>query len=139
MGRKVGIEFNNDRLAVNTKRAHSLVELLKNKGENDKANAFMEDLYIAYFEDGENINDEKVLKEKIAKYDVDEQEIAFAMTEHNLMEVVQKDRDVKAKYGVSGVPYFMIHPNKGGGLPVAFSGAYPPEAIAEQLQEAAGN
>lgn len=138
MGRKVGIEFNNDRLALNTKRAHSLVELLKNKGENDKANEFMVDLYKSYFEEGENINDENLLKQKIAKYDVDETEVSFAMGEHNLIDVAKKDREIKSQYGVSGVPFFMIHSN-GGGRPVAFSGAYPPDFIAEQLEEAAGN
>ena len=49
---KVGIKFNNERRMVNTKRAHALVEQLKNKGENDSANAFMVDLYKSYFEDG---------------------------------------------------------------------------------------
>lgn len=138
MGRKVGIEFNNDRKAVNTKRAHALVELLKAKGENEQANSFMVDLYKCYFEQGEDINNESLLKEKVAKYDVDETEISFAMAEHNLIDIVKKDREIKRMYGVSGVPYFMIHPSNGG-RPVAFSGAYPPEIIAEQLEEAAGN
>ena len=139
MGRKVGIEFNNDRLALNTKRGHALVELLKNKGENDKANAFMEEMFERYFVKAENINDEAVLKKMIQKYDVDEQEVAFALSEQNLAAIAKMDRDIKRMYGVSGVPFFMIHPNNSGdGRPVAFSGAYPPEVIAEQLQEAAG-
>lgn len=136
MGRKVGIEFNNNRMMVNTRRAHALVELLKNKGENENANKFMVDLYKAYFEKGENINDEKLLFDKVQKYGVDDSEAQFAMGDHNLAEIAKLDRSIKSKYGVSGVPFFMIHPNDGG-RPVAFSGAYPPEVIAEQLEEAA--
>eukprot|EP00934_Nitzschia_sp_Nitz4_P008436 Nitzschia sp. Nitz4//scaffold436_size7492//5343//6008//NITZ4_009156-RA/size7492-snap-gene-0.13-mRNA-1//1//CDS//3329551848//8426//frame0 len=135
MGRNVGIEFSSTRRMLNTKRAHALVELIKNKGENDKANDFMEDLYKAYFEEAKNINDESLLKEMVKKYGVDESEAAFAMGEHNLVTIAQEDRRIKSMYGVSGVPFFMIHPNDGG-RPVAFSGAYPPEIIAEQLEVA---
>jgi predicted DsbA family dithiol-disulfide isomerase len=137
MGRKVGIEFNNDRKIVNTKRAHALVELLKAKGENDSANEFMVDLYQSYFERGENINDETLLTEKVVQsYGVNETEAKLAMGEPNLVEIAKQDRKVKSTYGVSGVPFYMIHPNNGG-RPVTFSGAYPPEIIAEQLEEAA--
>lgn len=136
MGRNVGINFNNDRMMVNTKRAHALVEHIKERGENDKANDFMVDLYKSYFEDGENINDEAFLIQKAKNYGVDENEAKLAMGEHNLQEITNKDRKVKSMYGISGVPFYMIHPNDGG-TPVGFSGAYPPEVIAEQLQEAA--
>lgn len=136
MGEKVGIKFNNDRLMVNTKRAHALVEHLKTKEGNDSANALMVDMYKAYFEDAKNINDETVLLEFATKYGIDETEARFAMGDHNLATIAKLDRETKAKYGVNGVPFFMIHPIKGG-RPVAFSGAYPPEIIAEQLEEAA--
>jgi predicted DsbA family dithiol-disulfide isomerase len=137
MGRKVGIEFNNDRKIVNTKRAHALVELLKAKGENDSANKLMVDLFQSYFERGENINDEILLTEKVVQsYGVTETEAQLAMSEPTLVEIAKQDRKVKSTYGVSGVPFYMIHPNNGG-MPVTLSGAYPPEIIAEQLEEAA--
>jgi len=40
---------------------------------------------------------------------------------------------------VSGVPFYMIYPNHGSDKPVAFSGAYPPEVIAKQLEEASAS
>lgn len=138
MGRKVGIEFNNERRMVNTKRAHALVEQLKNRGENDSANQFMVDLYKSYFEDGQDINNEKWLIEKVKPYGIDESECQFALGEHNLVAIAKQDRDIKSKYAVSGVPFYMIHPI-GEGKPVAFSGAYPPEIIAEQLKKAASS
>jgi predicted DsbA family dithiol-disulfide isomerase len=137
MGRKVGIEFNNDRKIVNTKRAHALVELLKAKGEHDSANKLMVDLYQSYFERGENINDEILLTEKVVQsYGVTETEAQLAMDEPTLVDIAKQDRKVKSTYGVSEVPFYMIHPNNGG-MPVTLSGAYPPEIIAEQLEEAA--
>jgi predicted DsbA family dithiol-disulfide isomerase len=137
MGRKVGIEFNSNRKMVNTRRAHALMEVIKIKGENDKANEFMEDLYKSYFENGEDINDENKLKEKAARYGVEETEAAFAMGENNLAAISRLDRQIKTTYGVSGVPFFMVHPASGS-PPITFSGAYPAEIIAEQLEKALG-
>ena len=143
MGRKVGIEFNNERKAVNTKRAHALVEHLKNSPAhgNEVANQFMEDLYKIYFEEGKDINDENLLAEMASSsdYGLDAEQAKRAMAEDHLKEVAVQDRQNKFKYGVSGVPFFMIHPADGKSRPVAFSGAYPVEIIAEQLEEAAGD
>ena len=49
-----------------------------------------------------------------------------------------REVDAKAKswsrQGVSGVPFFVVHPPSGA-QPVAFSGAQPPEMMAEVLTE----
>jgi predicted DsbA family dithiol-disulfide isomerase len=137
MGRNVGIEFNNDRKAVNTKRAHALMEYLKSSSGNDVANQFMEDLYKMYFEEGKDINDEAILVEAIGKHGVESEQARRVMAPDFLKDIEEKDKHNKITYGVSGVPFFMIHPNDGKSRPVAFSGAYPVEVIAEQLEEAA--
>ena len=53
----------------------------------------------------------------------------------------QREVDAKAtgwsRQGVSGVPFFVVHPASGAGQPVAFSGAQPCEVIAEVLAEQA--
>lgn len=143
-GRAVGIEFNDNRKAVNTKRAHALVEYLKEQRGNDAANQFMQDLYKIYFEDGQDINDETILVEAIGKHRVDAEQARRVMAPDYLDEIEKKDQQYKAAYRVSGVPFFMIHPNttsekkKGKSRqPIAFSGAYPVQVIAEQLEEAA--
>lgn len=154
MGRKVNIEFNDNRLMVNTKRAHALMEQFKNKGENDLANNFMLDLYQSYFERAQNINDELWLKQKVINdYNMDETEATFAMNDINISKINHLDQQIKAKYGVNGVPFYMIFPNNNNNKntkisdndnhgsddgPITFSGAYPPEVIAEQLKKAAG-
>ncbi|KAL3911878.1 MAG: hypothetical protein SGILL_007111 [Bacillariaceae sp.] len=143
MGRKVGIEFTNDRKAVNTKRAHALVEHLKQSPAhgNDVANQFMEHLYKLYFEEGRDINDETLLAEIMVseQYGLDTEQAKRAMSADHLKEIAVQDRQNKVQYGVSGVPFFMIHSSVDTkSRPVAFSGAYPIEIIAEQLEEAAG-
>jgi len=135
-GRKVGIEFKNDRLIVNTKRAHALMEHLKEKNGNETANKFMVDLYKTYFEQRGNINDKNLLSNLVGKYGVDAEEAALAMAEHNLIGIAKQDRQIKSQYRVNGVPFFMIHPNDGG-RPIGFSGAQPSDIIAEQLEAAA--
>jgi len=143
MGRQAGIEFNNARKMVNTQRAHALVEQLQRKGENDQANAFMVELYRCYFEEGQDINDPIWLTERVARYGLDPPEAAVCLSDANLAHIAQLDREMKHRYGVSGVPFFMIYPNnqtkKDGEdpRPVTFSGAYPPQVIAEQLKIAA--
>jgi predicted DsbA family dithiol-disulfide isomerase len=136
MGRKVGIEFATDRKMVATQRAHALVEHLKTKN-NESANQFMEDLFRSFFVEGQDINQEALLAEMAQKYGVDAKEATSVMDAKHRHDIMVKDRQIKSKYGVSGVPFFMIHPNEGSGPPVAFSGAYPVDVIAEQLEEAA--
>mmetsp|Transcript_26620 Transcript_26620/g.49721 ORF Transcript_26620/g.49721 Transcript_26620/m.49721 type:complete len:189 (-) Transcript_26620:1785-2351(-) len=145
MGRKVGIEFNNDRKVVDTKKAHALMEYIKEQCGNDKANQFMEDLFHAYLEEGKDINDETMLVETAVRNTNDNgisaDDARRAMGPDHVKQILIQDRQNKYKYGVSGVPFFMIHPNNNdddNSRPVAFSGAYPVEVIAEQLQEAAG-
>jgi predicted DsbA family dithiol-disulfide isomerase len=101
----------------------------------------MEDLYKAYFEEGRDINDETLLAEMASdsKYGLDVEQAKRAMADDHLKEIAVQDRQNKFKYGVSGVPFFMVHPADGKSRPVAFSGAYPVEVIAEQLEEAAGD
>mmetsp|Transcript_48496 Transcript_48496/g.117315 ORF Transcript_48496/g.117315 Transcript_48496/m.117315 type:complete len:221 (-) Transcript_48496:492-1154(-) len=164
MGREMGFEFNMDRRMVNTKRAHAVMEYLKESTNgNGVANLFMEDLYKSYFEDARNINDPTVLLdillkskkkyggvnvEEIKKFLLEDDDDDSGKIEY---EITNLDREIKTKYGVRGVPFFMIHPSKSsksstesaGGTdkeddrPVAFSGAYPVEVIAEQLEIAA--
>ena len=141
MGREVGIEFTTNRKAVNTMRAHAVMEYMKSK-DNDLANDFMEEMYEEYFVQGVDLNDPNVLiriatQERYKPIFRDgENQVREAMADDKLAEVAQQDYSNKRKYGVSGVPFFMVHPNKGG-RPVAFSGAYPVDIIAEQLEQAA--
>ena len=136
-GRKVGINFTNNRRIYPTVRAHSLLEMIKEQ-DNDKANALMETLFHSYFEEGQNINDPEKLAAMAQKATgVDKQQALEAMEDVNRQDRVRaKDYRCKSGMRVTGVPFYIIEQNSGG-RPVAFSGAQPPEMIAELLEEAA--
>jgi predicted DsbA family dithiol-disulfide isomerase len=134
-GRAVGIQFNNQRNMYPTVQAHALMEHVK-KSDNAKANALMEIMYSEYFEKGENINDVDVLTALAERVGLDKEEAKAAIENQDLQAVVQKkDQMYKTQMRVSGVPFFIIEPNNGE-RPIAFSGAQPPEIIAEQLESA---
>lgn len=136
-GEKVGIKFTNDRNIYPTVKAHALLEKIKEQ-DNSKANAMMEALFQSYFEEGRNINDAEKLAdmaEKVAGMEKDQALLAIRDT--NLQDQVRaKDYMYKSQMRVTGVPFYIIDQNNGS-RPVAFSGAQPPEMIAELLEEAA--
>jgi predicted DsbA family dithiol-disulfide isomerase len=134
-GRAVGIQFTNQRNMYPTVQAHALMEHVK-KIDNAKANALMEILYSEYFEKGENINHVDVLTALAERVGLDKVEAKTAIENQDLQALVRKkDHTYKTQMRVSGVPFFIIEPNNGD-RPIAFSGAQPPEIIAEQLQTA---
>jgi predicted DsbA family dithiol-disulfide isomerase len=143
-GRAVGINFTNKRNMYPTVQAHVLMEHVKkmdngNNDNNDKANQLMEIMYSEYFEKGRNINNVDVLTELASRVVVglDTDEAKAAMENKQLQQLVrEKDQKFKTQMRVSGVPFFIIQPNKAGQRPIAFSGAQPPDIIAEQLETA---
>jgi predicted DsbA family dithiol-disulfide isomerase len=62
-GRKVGLEFNYDRIEVtpNTRRAHRLMAFAHRIGDERKTEALFESIFAAYFSRGENIGAPDVL------------------------------------------------------------------------------
>jgi predicted DsbA family dithiol-disulfide isomerase len=138
-GRAVGIRFVTERNVYPTVRAHALMESLKDSAQNDKANRLMEELYKAYFERAENINDVDKVAEIAASLGIDKDTAKAAMLDAKLQaDVKEKDSYYKNVWGVSGVPYFLIERNDGK-PEIRFSGAQPIDIIAEQLEEAAGS
>jgi predicted DsbA family dithiol-disulfide isomerase len=104
--------------------------------DNTKANALMELMYSEYFEKGENINSVDVLTALAERVGIDNVQAVAAIQNQDLQALVrQKDQMYKTKMRVSGVPFFIIEPNNGD-RPISFSGAQPPEIIAEQLETA---
>lgn len=135
-GRAVGINFTSDRNIYPTASAHALMEHVK-LTDNDKANKLMETMYEEYFCKGVNINSVDVLADIATKLEIDKDKAVAVCSDKELQKQVKiKDRKFKTSMGISGVPFFIIQPNKGG-RPFGFSGAQPAEIIAEQLEMAA--
>lgn len=139
-GAAVGIEFNNERNIYPTVQAHSVLEYVKNElGDTKKANDMMEELYQRYFIQAQNINSVPVLQEVCEMFGITDKELVKAVAEDPArhQKVFDKDRLFKTRMNIHGVPFFIIEPNDGG-TPTGFSGAQPPDLMAEYLREAAG-
>jgi len=138
-GAKVGINFNKDRLVIPTARCHGMMEFVKEMHGQDTANAVMDILFRRYFTEAQNVHTEEILKEIAIELELpwgDGLDAACAKDSVYTQKAIEKDMMVKTRMKVSGVPFFVItNPNDPDARPVAFSGAQPPEVIAEILQE----
>lgn len=142
---KVGITFKKDRKIFPARRAHALMEHVKlTKGEDsEEANSIMTSLFENYFEQGLSPNSVDTLSsivKDIFGEDSEEASKALMATQDDemLKHVLEKDSYHKHQ-GISGVPFFIIEKTDGEiakkTKPITFSGAYPPEFIASELEE----
>ena len=127
-----GIEFAFDRMqrTPNTVAAHQLVDLAQRQDRaspvgSGKANAVVDALFRAYFEEASDIGDAKILKAIADRLGVAgwPEAIDQAM-------VMQQEERVR-ELGISGVPTFIFNRTSG------ISGAYPPDLLAQAIREAA--
>jgi|EP00908_Phaeocystis_cordata_P025289 predicted DsbA family dithiol-disulfide isomerase len=133
---KVGISFNKQRRIIRTGDSHRLVEWCK-ATQPQTVDPLMEALFKAYFEDARDLSKREELVACAAACGLDGEAAGKALDS----DAYQREVDAKAtgwsRQGVSGVPFFVVHPASGAGQPVAFSGAQPCEVIAEVLAEQA--
>ncbi|HXA05417.1 MAG TPA: DsbA family oxidoreductase [Bryobacteraceae bacterium] len=130
-GSEEGIEFRFDRIerVPNTLDAHRLIWLAGREGEQD---AIVENLFRAYFIDGQDVGNRDVLRRIAVESGLDST-LADGLLNTDLgeREVRDEEREAHAR-GVSGVPTFFVK-----GLPV-MSGAQTPELLASAFGTALG-
>ncbi len=137
-GRNVGITFNKSRRFINTVDGHRLMEWC-NRTYPEKSDQLMEKLFHAYFEEAKDLSSVEELSAIATSVGFNEESVnTFLQSDEYRSEVLQSDQRSKRALRVSGVPYFIIEDNNGG-RPMAFSGAQPPEVIAQALEEAQEN
>ncbi|HEY6979835.1 DsbA family oxidoreductase [Reyranella sp.] len=123
-GREAGIEFQFSRIrrTPNTVLSHRLVHW---SARNERQDEVVGELFKAYFEDGLDIGDLKVLVECATRAGLDaELTRRFLQSDDGRQEVVASDVYAR-RLGINGVPCFIVNRK------YAVSGAQPPSAFVE--------
>jgi predicted DsbA family dithiol-disulfide isomerase len=128
-GAKVGIEFDFAaiRRAPNTLDSHRLIRWAALTGAQDEV---VERLFVAYFENGEDIGDIRVLADIADICGMDGAQIADMLESDQDLNLVEREDQLAREMGVTGVPA-MIFANK-----VAVSGAREPDILAMVIDKA---
>lgn len=123
----VDLDFNFDHAKpTNTFNAHRL-----NKYAYDKGNTnLQEKLFAAYFIDGLDIGNDQTLASLAEASGLDAEEVETVLNDETLFERnVKTDIEEASKFGVTGVPFFIINRK------YAISGAQPKEAFTQALEQ----
>jgi predicted DsbA family dithiol-disulfide isomerase len=121
-----GIRFAFDRMArtPNTVAAHQLVDLAQSQY---KADAVVDALFRAYFEEARDIGDPAILTEIAGRLGV------TGWPEAAAKEKVAEQEERVRELGISGVPTFIFDRKSG------ISGAFPPDTLAQAIRDAAAS
>ncbi|HET6550676.1 MAG TPA: DsbA family oxidoreductase [Solirubrobacter sp.] len=113
----------------NTFDAHRIIHLAAIHGQQAAA---QERLMRAYFTEGEAISDRETLIRLAAELGIDSAEAREALESDRFAEDVRADEELAAQIGIRGVPFFVLDRRYG------VSGAQPPEALLQALDQAWG-
>ena len=128
-GAREGIEFDFAaiRRAPNTLDSHRLIRWAALTGAQDEV---VERLFAAYFENGEDIGDIRVLADIADVSGMDGAQVADMLESDQDLALVEREDQLAREMGVTGVPA-MIFANK-----VAVSGAREPEVLTMVIDKA---
>lgn len=128
VGKEAGIDFQFDKImrSPNTRDAHRLLWLA---GEQGRQGALKEALMRAYFIEGRDVGDRKVLAEIAAGVGLEADVPAFLAGEGGVREV-EADVMTAARLQISGVPFFILDER------IGLAGAQPPEVFRQALDAA---
>jgi predicted DsbA family dithiol-disulfide isomerase len=129
-GKLAGITFRHDLMerTPNTFNAHRLIWLAGKEGVQD---AVVEALFRAYFVEGRDVGDTKVLAEIAKQAGLSGPVVAAFLEGTAGTEEVRLEAQTAKMGGISGVPTFILDGEE------LFSGAMKPELMAARLREAA--
>jgi predicted DsbA family dithiol-disulfide isomerase len=128
-GEKEDIVFAFDAIsrAPNTLDSHRLIRWAETAGLQDDV---VERLFIAYFENGENIGDVRVLADIAELCGMDGVEVARMLESDTDVALVEREISLAREMGVTGVPAIIF------GGKIAVSGAREPEILAAAIDKA---
>ena len=124
---RAGLTYNFDKAIVaNSFNAHRLIQKAKTKGLGDEAE---EQFFKAYFTEGKDYGNEKVLTELGKNIGLTEEDVNEALTNDEYAYMIKQDIQEAERIGVRGVPFFVFDRK------YAVSGAQPVSTFLETLQK----
>lgn len=122
----VGLDYQFDKTIIaNSWKAHRLIQLAKQKGLDDQIE---ERLFLAYFTEGEDLNDENTLMRLGVQVGLNPLDIRDAIQSDSFDEAIRSDIQEAQTIGVRGVPFFVFNRK------YAISGAQPVEVFVETIK-----
>ena len=125
----VGLDYHYDVLRhTNTVLAHELIHFAKSKGRQLD---MKERLFAAYFTEGRHVGRVDELVDLAAEIGLDRDEARAALESHEFLDAVRADQQQAQRYGIQGVPFFVIDDKYG------VSGAQEAATFAQMLEQVA--
>jgi predicted DsbA family dithiol-disulfide isomerase len=124
---QIPFAFEKIQMTPNTFAAHRLVWHAAQQGKQDEV---VENLFRAYFLEGNNIGDLKILTHVAAEAGLDRAETESFLASDKGAAEVKGEEAVGHRLGIRGVPYFVLNGS------IAISGAQPPDIFVSALQQA---
>ncbi len=123
----VGLDYDYDALQhTNTVKAHQLLHFAKAQGKQIE---MKERLLRAYFVEGRHVGRTEDLADLAAEIGLDRDEALRSLESGEYLEAVHADQEQAMRYGIRGVPFFVIDGKYG------VSGAQAPETFAQALKQ----
>ena len=126
---QIPFAFEKIQLTPNTFAAHRLVWHAAQQGKQD---GVVENLFRAYFLEGNNIGDLKILTHVAAETGLDRTETESFLSSDKGAAEVKGEEAVGRRLGIRGVPYFVLNGS------ISISGAQPHDIFVSALQQAEG-
>ena len=124
---EVGLDYDYDALQhTNTVKAHQLLHFAKAQGKQIE---MKERLLRAYFVEGKHVGRAEDLADLAAEVGLDRDAALRALESDEYLEAVHADQEQAMRYGIRGVPFFVIDGKYG------VSGAQAPETFAQALKQ----
>jgi predicted DsbA family dithiol-disulfide isomerase len=108
VGKEDGLEFNFDRIAsaANTLDAHRLILLA---AEENKSAEMAHNLFVGYFRDGRNLNNQVELLDMAIESGVSVEKVTALLESDQYLAEVLESQAIAAELGISGVPFFIFN------------------------------
>jgi predicted DsbA family dithiol-disulfide isomerase len=124
---RIPFAFGKIQRTPNTFAAHRLVWYAARQGKQDEV---VEALFRAYFLEGKNIGDLKILTHVAGEAGLDQVETEMFLASEKGVVEVKGEEAIGRRLGISGVPYFVFNGR------ISIYGAQPPDIIVSAIRQA---